>query len=363
MKLKKFVIIGAISAMMTMGLTACGSKADNNSAADNTNAAETENSTDEASDTDATTGELKPIRIGCGDATSSILNDLATVAQLEGYFEEELNKVGFTLETYGFQGQGPEINAALMSGSLDVGNYAEFPAYTSKSSGANTTVVAITDAKYAYGVLAVSDDIKTVSDLEGKRVVVQQGTAIQYVWEQIVADSGIDDSNIEIINSNVVDGASLLQTGDADAIISAASALENYVNNGLGHLLEGVPDSVSSTTLLVFDNDFLAKYPEAAVAVNKALIRAYEAVSENPQILYDDIGTRYGENGAAIIEDTYTRDGSLDYLNPDFDEDFISDVTKAYNWALDNSLLTEEIDLDSFFDDSYYKQALEELGE
>jgi ABC-type nitrate/sulfonate/bicarbonate transport system substrate-binding protein len=139
--------------------------------------------------------------------------------------------------------------------------------------------------------------------------------------------------------------------------------LENYVNNGLGHLLEGVPDSVSSTTLLVFDNDFLAKYPEAAVAVNKALIRAYEAVSENPQILYDDIGTRYGENGAAIIEDTYTRDGSLDYLNPDFDEDFISDVTKAYNWALDNSLLTEEIDLDSFFDDSYYKQALEELGE
>jgi ABC-type nitrate/sulfonate/bicarbonate transport system substrate-binding protein len=360
MKLKKMMVIGAISAMI-MGLTACGGTEENSGAAENTSEAKI--STEAPADTEASTGELKTVRIGCGDATNTYLNDLANVAQLEGYLEEELNQVGFTLETYGFQGQGPEINAALMSGSLEAGNYAEFPAFTSKASGANTTVVAVTDAKYAYGVLAVSDDIQTVKDLAGKKVVVQQGTSIQYVWEQIVADAGVDDSDIEIINSNVVDGASLLQTGDADAIISATSSLENYVNNGLGHLVEGVPDSVSSTTLVVFDNDFLAEYPEAAVAVNKALIRAYEAVTENPQLLYDDIGARYGEKGAEIVEDSYVINGSIDYLNPDFDDEFISSLTNAYNWLLDNSLITEEIDLDSFIDDSYYQQAVQELAE
>lgn len=363
--LKKTILLSAAVSLMALGFAGCG-----DSAAEEATEKTEEEVTSEA-DTDAEetegntvdTSELKPFRVGCGDASKNQLNDLAAVAQNNGYLEEELNKVGYTLQVTGFQGQGPEINAALMSGSLDAGNYAEFPALTSKASGADTTVVALSDTQLTYGILAGSDDIKTVNDLEGKKIVVQQGTVLQYVWEQIAAEAGIDADKVEVINSNVVDGISLIQTGDADALISSASSLKNFEAQGVGHVIEGIPDTAYSLTLFNFSNDFLEEAPEVAVAVNKALIRAYNEVVADPQIFYDLLGERYGESGADFIESTYTIDSSLKYLYPEFDDELNDHIHTVYDWMNENSLLASEVDLDTYFDSSYFQQAVEELGE
>lgn len=357
--LKKTVLLSTAAALMVFGLAGCGSTATGEKTEGTANEADSE-STDENT---VDTSDLKPFRVGCGDATNNQLNDLAAVAQNNGYLEEELNKVGYTLQVTGFQGQGPEINAALMSGSLDAGNYAELPALTSKASGADTTVAALSDTQLAYGILVSSDDIKTVKDLEGKKIVVQQGTILQYVWEQIVAEAGIDADKVEVINSNVVDGTSLIQTGDADALLSSANSLKKYENQGVGHLIEGIPDTAYSLTLFNFSNDILKEAPEVAVAVNKALIRAYNDVVADPQIFYNLLGKKYGEGGADVIEATYTIHSSLEYINPEFDDELNSHIQAVYNWMNENSLLASEVDVDTYFDSSYYQQALEELGE
>lgn len=367
MKIKN--LLTTVALIMALGLAGCGSAAEEAAEAPVENTV-TESTVTEAAEVEETvteeavdTSELKVFRVGCGDASQNQLNDLAAVAQNNGYLEEELNKVGYTLQVTGFQGQGPEINAALMSGSLDAGNYAELPALTSKASGAKTTVAAISNPQFTYGILAGPEDIKTVKDLEGKKIVVQQGTALFYIWEQLVAELGIDADKVEVINSNVVDGLSLLQTGDADAIISSESSLEFYATQGVGHLLEGVPDNIYTFTLFNFSNDFLEEAPEVAVAVNKALIRTYNDVAADPQSLYDLLGARWGEGGSAFIESTYTIDSSLDYLYPEFDEDVKNHIQSVYDWMNANSLLAGEIDLDTYFDSSYFQQAVEELGE
>ncbi len=310
-----------------------------------------------------TRGELKEFRVGCGDATQNQLNDLAGVAQNNGYLEEELNKVGYTLKVTGFQGQGPEINAAIMSGSLDAGNYAEFPAYTSKASGADTSIVAVTNPKYTYGILAKSDDIKTVKDLEGKKIVVQQGMALQYIWELIVADAGIDESKVEVINSNVTDGLSLLQTGDADAVLSSATSILNFAEQGQGHVVEGInSEKIYTTTLFNVSNKILKESPELAVAINKALIRSYEQVKKDPEVLYSTLGQRYGESGADLVKETYNIDGSLDYLNPQMGDDFKTYMNTTYTWMKEHSLLSQDFDVDTYIDASYYQKAADELG-
>ena len=337
---RKALILAAVTAFMVGSLAGCKSTSSAN--ADNTN-------TSEAAASDNTDQNYKVVRIGCGDTKNNQLNDLAAVAQEEGYFEKELNAVGYTLEVTGFQGQGPEISSAIMSGSLDGGNIAEFPAYSSKSSGSDVSVIGI------------DDNIKNVKDLEGKKVVVQQGTAMQYVWEQIVALTGIDDSKIEVINASVLDGISLLQTGDADAIISAKYSLDYYAKSGLGHLVEGVPDDASSTTLIVLNNDYIAENPDVPVAINKALIEAYNTVEQNPQILYDTIGKKMGDAGAAVIEEGYKVNDSISYLTPEFSEELLKKVNEIYKWQEKNNLLSGKVDVDSFFDSSYYEKALEEL--
>ena len=78
---------------------------------------------------------------------------------------------------------------------------------------------------------------------------------------------------------------------------------------------------------------------------------------------YDTVGEKYGANGAKVVETTYAIDGSLDYLNPEFDEDYSSFIHSVYDWQIANQLLKGEVDVDSFFDSSYYEQALKELGE
>ena len=349
---RKALILVAVTAFMVGSLVGCKSTSSAN--ADNTN-------TSEATASDNTDQNYKVVRIGCGDTKNNQLNDLAAVAQEEGYFEKELNAVGYTLEVTGFQGQGPEISSAIMSGSLDGGNIAEFPAYNSKSSGSDISVIGITNPKFLYGLLAIDDNIKNVKDLEGKKVVVQQGTAMQYVWEQIVALTGIDDSKIEVINASVLDGISLLQTGDADAIISAKYSLDYYAKSGLGHLVEGVPDDASSTTLIVLNNDYIAENPDVPVAMNKALIEAYNTVEQNPQILYDTVGKKMGDAGAAVIEEGYKVNDSISYLTPEFSEELLKKVNEIYKWQEKNNLLSGKVDVDSFFDSSYYEKALEEL--
>ena len=349
---RKILILAAVTTLIVGSLAGCRNASSGNNQKTNASKAATSNNTNK---------KYKVVRIGCGDTKNNQLNDLAAVAQQEGYFEKELNAIGYTLEVTGFQGQGPEISSAIMGGSLDGGNIAEFPAYNSKSSGSNISVIGVTNPQFLYGLLAVDDNIKNVKDLEGKKVVVQQGTAMQYVWEQIVALTGIDDSKIDVINASVLDGVSLLQTGDADAIISAKYSLDYYVKSGLGHLLEGVPDEASSTTLIVLNNDYIKENPDVPVAINKALIEAYDAVEKNPQVLYETVGKKMGDAGAQVIEEGYKINDSISYLTPEFSEELLNKVKEIYEWQKKNKLLSGEVDVDSFFDGSYYEKALEDL--
>ena len=357
---KKLVALFITLALAATFLVACGGPetASTDSKADTTEVADTSiSATEQATENK----DLKPLRLGCGDATTSQLNDLARVAQKKGYLEEELNNVGYTLETAGFAGQGPEIVAAIASDSLDGGNIAEFPVLTSNASGIKTTVVAVTDSNLAYGILVAKDDIVTVKDLEGKKIVVQAGTALQYVWEQIVAETGIDTSNIEVINANVVDGISLVQTGDADAVLSSATSVESTVKKGFGHVVEGIPATAHSTTLISLTDKLLAESPEVAVAINKALIRTYEYVLENPDEFYKVVGEAYGEVGPEIAKSAYEINGGLEYISPEFTDDVNAFYKATYDWMKANGILKADVDVNKVFDSSYYEKAVEEL--
>lgn len=366
MKKARKILAALLAGTMVFGLTACGAQKEAADTQSNEAAVTMENTGDADTDTESTAdantaaSDLKTFRIGCGDAVSGKLFDLAGVAQTKGYLEEELNKVGYTLEVIGFAGAGPEVNTAIMSGSIDAASYGDFPSFTSKGTGADTTIVAVTNSKLTYDILVASEDIQTPADLEGKKVVVQQGTSVQYAWEHLVDALGIDAEKVEIVNASVTDGMSLLQTGDADALVSSSYFIVYLESLGVGHVLEGVDATAGYTTAIIsFSNPFLKENPEVAVAVNKALIRAYEDITAEPQELYDVLGERYG---ADVIEASYGFDPGLSYLTPELTEEVRVHYKDLYDWMNQNSLLQGEIDLDTYLDSSYYETAAEELA-
>lgn len=213
--------------------------------------------------------------------------------------------------------------------------------------------------KTQYSILTVSDDIQKPKDLEGKKVIVMQGTVMQYFWEQYAVANDIDTSKIEIINS--VDTASLLQTGQADAYV-ALTYVTNYMQSiGIGKVFDNGEDvKLGSTTgVVTLKSDLLKEHEELAVALNKALIRAYNDATSDPDSFYKSIETP--KMSADIMKTEYEFDPSLSYLNPQITDETIKYYEKFNDWLVDHSIISEKVDVNTFVDTSYYSQAVEEI--
>lgn len=336
-----------LAAAMAFGLVGCGAKKDSAVVATEAETPSEENE--------------KVIRIGGSGSEDSAMNlELMNVAYKQGYLEDELKKAGYRLDFTFFPGGGPALNEALAAGELDAVVYGDLPAFVGKSNGADTTLIASVNADLQYGIVVANDEIQDPKDLEGKNVIVPEGTAIQYFWENYAAEKGIDTSKVNTINA-VEDAASLLMTGDADAIVSTAYGIQSYVYMGVGRILDtgaGI-ENAHSTYLTAVKTSYLEENPDAAVAINKALIDAYDSVLKDANVLYtSSAGTNLP---AEEWEKVYAYDTSFSYLTPE-----ITDSEREYfenfnQWLVDHKLLKEKLDLDSFVDTSYYEKAVKSL--
>lgn len=310
----------------------------------------------------AESSEEKQIRIGGAGSEESALNmELMNVAYRQGYLEDELKKAGYQLDFTLFAGAGPALNEALASDELDVVTYGDLPAFVGKSNGVDTTIIASTNSDLQYGIVAANDKIKEAKDLEGKNVIVPEGTAIQYFWENYAKAKDIDTDKVNIINA-AEDAASLLMTGDADAVVSTLCGAESYVHAGVGEIIDtgaGL-ENTSSSYVVAAKSDYLKDNPDAAVAINKALIESYQAVLNDENVLYESSA---GQNlPAEEWKKVYSYDTSFSYLTPEITSSEKEYWEKFDQWLVDHKLLKEKVDLDKFVDTSYYDQAAEQLG-
>ena len=350
--LKKVTAAVMLTGVIMLGITGCGSEgsgtSENRDKTSSGNEVKTEDN-----------GELKTFRIGAGGTDGNESMELGNLAYDSGILEEELNKVGYTAEVIAFGTGGPEINAALASGDIDAAILGDFPTFTSKSNGIDTTVVALTNSANQYGIV-VSDDIKEPKDLEGKKVIVPTGTVAQYYWEKFIEANSLDESKIEIINA-ASDAVSLLQTGDADGYAITKYIAAYYEETGIGKILES-DAQVNGSTTFVFEvkSDILKENEELGVAINKALIRTYERAVANPDEMFAAL--KSDNISETAWRTSYSFDETLSFLSPEITDDVLKYYNDLNEWLYSHSIITEKVDVDSLFDTSYYAKAKEELN-
>lgn len=341
------------AAALILGLSGCGSngeKTETNTSADTAQTAEVT----------GTSENLKEFRIGVGGNSNSYSMDLGKVAYDAGYLEEELNSAGYTVAIVPFAGAGPEINEALAAGELEAAVYGDFPAFISKSNGIDTTIVALVNGQQQYAVISANEEVQTAKDLEGRKVIVPQGTVAQYFWEHYAEARGIDSSRVDIINATT-DAQSLLATGDADAYVMQPSSLYYLESLGVGTVIDTGADIPEGSTTYLFEvsSDILTENPQVGVAINKALIRAYNDAAANPQVLYD--ATASESLPAEFTRKNYEFDTTLSFMSPEITKDKIKYYKGLNDWLLDHSVISNPVDVDSFADTSYYEEAVKEL--
>lgn len=341
--LKRVLTTGA-AFLLAWGLTACGdqSKA--------------------SSQQDENDSKNQVIHVGCV-GQSNTLNEAAGIAQEMGYFDEELEKVGYELEVVGFAQAGPAINEAFSADKIEMAFYGDMPATICKSSGVDTTVFATQNSEMQMGVLVQKDsDIKSVADLKGHKVIVARGTIYHQYFKSLIAGAGIDESEIEQINT-FSDAQAVMAGGDADALITSTSIAHYMEGQGIGELIETTEDHPEWTSqfFAVGKTEFLKENPNAAKAIIKGLIRGQQYVKENKEESYELMAKRQSGYTKEIYEKVYAYDEGFDYLKPEITKEGMDKLKAMEQFLEDEKLISKPVDMDNFVDTSYYEDAIGEL--
>lgn len=336
--MKKFGILRKIAVLLSVGILGIGLTGCQTSESEKSASAGTQT-----------------IRIG-SSGTDGTATDAARIAQSLGYFEEELEKVGYKPEYVGFAGAGPAMNEALVSKSLDIALYGDLPAITAKNNGVDVKVFASYSSNYPFAVLVGNDSgIESVSDLKGKKVAVGFGTVPYEYFYRLLEKNGLKIEDVEIINT-ATDGPTMLASNQVDAVVTADTAVRIYEINGLGKTLISSKDDSDISGLLIAaaTSEYLKDNRDAAVAIVKALDRAYDFAKSNPDEALEKLVTdNYTKEILAL---TYS-DTSFSYFNPEITADVSKRIEASKNFLIENHIISNDVNIEELIDTSIYNDA------
>lgn len=168
----------------------------------------------------STTGDTFTLRIGF-IGTRPILTGSLGYLQSKGELVAALAPAGVNqIKTYQFA-NGPDLNQALASGDLDVGNYGDTPAIVGYAAGLKTGLLSQTQVGLDAEIVTKKGGPQSLAALEGQTVAVAKGSYMHRYLLGAVEDAGI---KINLLNIALADTPAALARGD---IAAAAVPIAN----------------------------------------------------------------------------------------------------------------------------------------
>ena len=238
------------------------------------------------------TASLAGVSITFGDQLKEFQTIFAATNALKG--------AAYTVNWTNFIG-GPPVIAAETGGSVDIGDMAETPTIFAQAAGDPVKVVAATEGvnpkTSPYDILVPSSSpIKTVAQLRGHTVAVQEGTVGQYFLVQALAHAHVPYSAVHLDNLAVTTASTAVTNGQVDAAVVSepltgldlATGKVRLLANGAG-LLQTIGYLTASTAALA--------NPQKAAALTDFIGRFYKAqaaLAKNPGLAASTYAKTYG---------------------------------------------------------------------
>ena len=299
----------------------------------------------------------KTVIIGLPGISNQTL-EATGVALNKSYIEEELKKIGYKAEIVYFQQAGPALNEALATDKIDISMYGDLPITVLKSNGGDVKVFAVDNSRFMYGVLVQNDDnIKTVKDLEGKKVIYGKGTVQQKFFKEILKKYNLDEEKFISINAIGADAQSIFSAKEADALFTFYYITLFMESKGMGKVIDSTVDKpeISTQSLVVGRTKFLQENEEVPVAIIKALERAKEFAKNNP----DEVFEIFAKSNipAEIFKKAYSDDLTFSNFDPKITAESREKMQKLIDFLNDNQLVKNRIEVDDIFTNEYYEKA------
>lgn len=344
--------------MLIFGLVGCSrSKETNNSieagteTSTDTNA---DNNTDASADTSTSSDEK--IVLNIADFKTYPTTAHTIIAEYKGFFDEEFTEDNIEVNIYRFI-NGPAVNEAFASGSIDVGPVGEQPLLTGIANTKAGKIIAIGErARGTFGLFVKGDsEITDITQLKGKKIGIGIGTNAQKIFVQWLVDAGLQESDVELINIPVpADALTSLLAGDIDATPNSLLSYWDSYQSGEIKVIknnEDIPNYVGYEAR----TEYLEEHQDIVVRYLKVLNRAYEWEKDHIEEAAAIIEEATGLSKEAVVELLPKVD-----LNLSIQEDDITALNKTYDFLVANDLISSDFNTDDYIDDYYIKEALGE---
>lgn len=322
-----------------------------------------------------TTAVAEEIRIGIGHQSMCTDTYSAGIIVKElGLIDKYLPKEGkYADASYSYDWKdytsGPPITNMMLANKLDFGVMGDYPlivngAKFQESDSQRSVYIAGTGYNLRGSgnaiVVPVDSEIYSFSDLKGKTLSVPVGSAAWGMTLKAMQDAGMSASDVTIKNQSPPVGAANIAAGRIDAHADFCPWSEIMEFRGTGRkVYNGSETNVPYLHGVVVRKDYAEQYPEVVVAYLKAVIEAGQWVEEDPI------------RAAESLEKWTGIEKEVQYLYFSPGGHLTLDATIKPEWvdalAYDHEVLSKHgkappLDVDAWIDDSYIRQAYDEMG-
>jgi NitT/TauT family transport system substrate-binding protein len=143
-------------------------------------------------------------------------------------------------------------------------------------------VVAIDDSNGGDGIVAIKD-IKTIADLKGKKVAVNEGSVSEFYLNVLLAKAGLKESDLNTVNMTAGDAGGAFVAKRVEAAVTWEPWLSKGKATDFGHLL--VDSSTTPgliTDVLIVKTDWANAHQNDVAAIVKSWNEAVAYYRANP---------------------------------------------------------------------------------
>lgn len=282
------------------------------------------------------------------------------IAQDKGFITEQFKgtPVKFTFEY--FTGTGPAINEAIASGKLDFAQYGSLPNIIGKANGLPTKILASYGNQAIFAVARKGLPIKSIKDLKGYRVGVSKGTVLHWAFLQTLADNGLSQKDVQLIDLKGADQLAALTAGSIDAAFHS-SVLLSLRDSGVADVFytsKATPAAPTAFGSVLVTEAFEKQYPAATQKIINGIVKAAYWLSQEKN--REEALQIWAKSGTpiALIREDYEGISLKDSFNPRLDPHFINLYKNAVAFTKEQKLIRRDFDVPAWFATNYVENAL-----
>jgi NitT/TauT family transport system substrate-binding protein len=204
--------------------------------------------------------------------------------------------------------------------------------------------------------------VQSLAELKGKKISVPFGSTAHAMLIRALQDLGWDpNKDVEIVTQTPEVGGSALKANQIDAHANFVPFGELFPFRGFAKkIYDGSSTGITTTHGVQVRSDYAEKYPEVVVAYLKATLEADRLYREDPEGLSEklakwtgvDAEVYYAFHGPQGIQ---TRDYTLK-------PEHVQAIARAQESLKVLKKITKEIDVDTYVNDKFIRQAAKEFG-